>query len=213
MKRLNTWLCCCLILSLCISLTSCKQNQPTNKDTEKNTVVVTKTEAHLTKDQLLNMSDLIIKGTVTQKNSVVMSNPDGTLKDKNGYQIQNQAITDYTVEIESVYKGVYKNQTIHVKTTYGDGLSPDLILYGEDDTSVLQEKLEPYELTVGKDCILLLTYSNTGYEESTGYFPTASLGYLITDENGYYSNNHTTSNITLTVDQLMETLQDKEAVK
>jgi hypothetical protein len=198
MDKIKRIILCMLLLALSLCLFSCKSEVDPLENDEKYIIYTTHTDAVFTQKQLLKMADIIVKGTVTEKNGSVFSNPDGSLKDIRGYQIVNQLITDYTVEIEEIYKGSYEGDAIHVKTGYGDGLDSDLILHGEDDDSVLGTELEQVQLAVGGDCILLLTYSDTGYEESSGYFPTVSLGYLAPDGNGNYTNGDNISNVTVT---------------
>lgn len=201
-----------LIIALCLCMTSCSRSQPNASldDGEKNTIYITSSSAHYEPTELLQLSDLILQGRVVQKNDEVMSNPDNTLVNKDGVLIGNALITDYTVEIDRVYKGSYDEETIHVKTNYGDGLTPELILNGEDEDSVLATKPDKIELSTEGDCILLLTYIDTGYEESSGYFPIMMLGYLTPDGTGQYTNNASVNNITLTTDSLVAELAELE---
>lgn len=195
MDKIKRIILCMLLCALGLCLFSCNSE---DKSLKKDIIDVCITKATFTQAQLLKMADIIIKGTVVEKNGTVFSNPDGSLKNTKGYQILNELITDYTVEIEEIYKGSYEGETIHVKTGYGNGLNSDLILYGEEENSVLGTELEQVQLAVGGDCILLLTYSDTGHEESSGYFPTVSLGYLAPDGNGNYTNGDSFSNVTVT---------------
>ncbi len=110
MKRLRYLVLGVLLISFSACLLSCKEEGADKSGGDTSTV--TGTEARLTQEQLLQEADLVVKGTVTAKNGETMSNPDGTLKDAEGYQILNQLITDYTVEIEEIYKGSYSGDTI-----------------------------------------------------------------------------------------------------
>ena len=46
-------------------------------------------------------------------------------------------ITDYTVEIEEIYKGSYSGDTIQVKTASGDGVNADLAAYDEEGNALM----------------------------------------------------------------------------
>lgn len=77
------------LLLLCAGLfTGCK----TVEKNDDVTMHISTTKAHFSKESLLKNAELIIKGKVLQKNSEVMSNPDGTRKTAEGYQILNYGV-------------------------------------------------------------------------------------------------------------------------
>ena len=135
--------------------------------------------ATFTKEMLLDGAVIILKGTVIEKTSEKMTNPTGKRRKANGELITNTQIAEYTVEISEIYKGDYKGHTITVKTSNGYGLSPDLILYGEDEKNILATSLKRQDFEIGKECILLLGYVDEGYEDRNGY-------YTVAGQWGYY---------------------------
>ncbi len=166
---------------------------------------ISTTKASFNKEQLLEKGDLIIRGKVLTKDSEVMTNPDGTTTDKNGHIITNEQIAAYTVEIDEVYKGSYDEETIEVKTSNGSGLSPDLILYGEDETTILGTPLDRFDMEPGAECIIILCRLETGSEITTGYYPFGpDCGYFLPDGNGNYVNQKTASAVTLSPDTLAD---------
>lgn len=203
MKKIRYLLSSLLIFLLIFNIASCKvtneengQEQEvlsaptasgTEQQEEKDVLVVSKTMPSYTEEELLQNAALILRGRVLQLNSETLTNPDGTLLNEDGSTVFNQMVLDYTVAIDEIYKGSYTGTTIHVKTSYGDGLNSDLILYGEDEHAVLGSDLGRMDLSTEGDCILLLNYVDTGREVSTGYFLTGESSYLIPDSNGNYS--------------------------
>lgn len=172
LKRLTVIM---LILALSVTLMACQQK-------EKSVLNISMSEAVYSKDELIQTADLILKGKVLSKDQEIMTNPGGT---KNG--IMNEQITTYTIEIDELYKGAYADETISVKTTNGMGLSPDLILYGEDENDVLAEPLERFDLSVGKECVLILRYFDSDLESRAGYYVYGEdQGYFILDGNGAF---------------------------
>ena len=173
-----------------------------NETVEKKIIEVSESIAHFTQEELIQNAVLIIRGKVIRNNGYVMTNPDGTRKSalNDEWYILNQQITSYTVEISEIYKGTYSGSTIEVKTANGMGLTPDLILYGEDETSILASPMKRRDLQVGKECILLLqenTEENTNCSEEMGFFPIVRAGYLLDEGNGIYSNNLSGNSIKL----------------
>lgn len=206
MKRLRYLVLGVLLISFSACLLSCKEEGADKSGGDTSTV--TGTEARLTQEQLLQEADLVVKGTVTAKNGETMSNPDGALKDAEGYQILNQLITDYTVEIEEIYKGSYSGDTIRVKTASGDGVNADLAAYDEEGNALMESDPEQSQLAVNEDRILLLSYTDTGHEESTGYFPTLNLGYLKPDGSGNYTNGEDPNNVTVNPETLADEIAE-----
>lgn len=205
MKRIKLSLIVLLLLMLGLNMTSCRrhlEDAPLDQNNEVVEVLVTETKAQVSPSYLIEQSNLIIRGRILQKNGEVMSNPDNTLVNKEGVLIGNALITDYTVAIDQVYKGDFDGETIQVKTNYGDGLSPEMILNGEGNGVVLGNTPKKVELSTEGDCILLLTYIDTGYEESSGYFPIMMLGYLTPDGNGAYTNHDSDNPVTVSPDTL-----------
>ncbi len=197
---------CVIIVSLAFLLMSCKTTDKNLdlSDDETEYIISTGYKAVYSKESLLEMSDLIIQGRVISKDGEAMSNPDNT-RIMDGALIANALITSYTVEIDQIYKGSYDGETICVKTAYGSGLPPELILQ-EDETVTVLNGREKTELSSRNDCILLLSYEETDSEVDTGYFPTMSLGYLVPDGTGNYSNNSASSPVTVSPETLLADL-------
>lgn len=176
-----------LLFILCFCSTACKKNNDISFP--KEAIVISSSKIDYEKEDYLEWADLIVQGTITKKCSEIMTNPDGTRVDANGEIITNRQITEYTFEISQLYKGAHDSNILTVKTTNGEGLTPELILYGEDESTYLSSPLERIDLEVGKECILLLVYVEASYEERTGYFPAGGIsGYFPKDENGNYTN-------------------------
>jgi hypothetical protein len=134
-----------------------------------------------------------------------MTNPDGTLCDDEGKKIPNAQIAEYSVEIETLYKGTYESSVITVKTTNGHGLSPDLILYGEDERTILDHPLDREDLEEGADCILFLNNVDIGYELGNSYqLCGGEQGYCSLDENGMYTSYEMQYSISFSLETIQE---------
>ncbi len=159
--------CLLTIIALSLLLSSC-----TFKPTAKDDLLVFTTDAVYTTEQLINEADLILKGRVASVDGGVMTNPklDRNIKDDNGRTVNNEQIHTYIFEIDTIYKGEHAGDTVEVKTSNGFGLSPDLILYGEDETTVLSTSLDRFDLEVGSECILTLTLFNASPAIRSGYY-------------------------------------------
>lgn len=156
---------------------------------EKNVITVSSSKARISQEDLTSGADLILYGRIKSKKSELMLNPDGKKTDASGQPIANEQITAYELEIHELYKGEYADTTITVKTSNGRNLSPDLILYGEDEKNVLSEPLDRFDLTVGEDCILYLTYVEDELTEKTGYYIfRGKAGYFYKSADGVYQN-------------------------
>lgn len=142
------------------------------------------------KEDLLSR-ELIFKGTVLEQGNSAMTNPDNSRLDKYGYQVMNEMVTDYTVRVEKLYAGDYAEDTICLKVANGYGLTPDLILYGEDKTSYLEEPLVLDELEVGKTYLFTLsdpvTTERGELEQFCGYYTSDSSAFEM-DEQGVCKN-------------------------
>ncbi len=162
-KRFQFCLPAALILSLI--LTSCAA-------TQKSVVEVSESYADFTTEQLIDEADLIVKGRVASMDEGMMTNPenDRNLKDDDGRGYANEQIHTYVFEIDTVYKGEYTADTIEIKTSNGYALSPDLILYGEDESSILSGELDRFDLEVGSECILTLKYMDLRLQARNGYY-------------------------------------------
>ena len=179
MKNLKRFLVLMLVLMLILSLSSCKK--------EKSYLDICIDSESLYKSELIDRAELIVRGRVLSKNYEEMSNPDGTKTDSSGVAVSNAQYAEYTVEIYDVYKGEYTGDTVNVMTENGRDLSPDLILYGEDDDLILGSPLKRIDLDVGKECILLLVYVDKHVADYSGYYPYAKgLGYYPLGEDGKY---------------------------
>lgn len=158
--------------------------EPTTQKNEKSFISITGTPAKVSQEDLTKRAELILHGRVKAKLGEVMLNPDGKRTDASGQVVANAQVTSYEVEVYTVYKGTYKKDTIVVKTTNGRNLSPDLILYGEDETCKLAEPLERFDLTVGQECIMYLASVTGDVSESNGYCClSAGAGYFIKEGN------------------------------
>lgn len=156
---------------------------------------------YYSKETLLKESELILKGTVVEQGESAMTNPDGTLRSEEGYEIGNCMVTDYTVRIEELYKGTFEEETITVKVATGHGLSPDLILYGEDKTTYLKDPVDIYELETGKTYVFaLLPYEEHTDSRFSGYYTFDQSTFAPTEEGVFKNSNDSILN-TATVTQ------------
>lgn len=162
--------------------------------------------ALVTKEEMIQKAELIFKGKVLKKEKEYMTNPDGTLQAEGWGKIPNAQVAEYSVEIETLYKGTYESSVITVKTVNGHNLSPDLILYGEDERVILSSPLKRFDLEEGADCILALTnVTNSIGGMRNGYQSLYNeLSYFTLDENGKYSNKDTHNLIELSLETLQE---------
>ena len=141
---------------------------------------------YYSKETLLKESELILKGTVVEQGESAMTNPDGTLRSEEGYEIGNCMVTDYTVT---------------VKVATGHGLSPDLILYGEDKTTYLKDPVDIYELETGKTYVFaLLPYEEHTDSRFSGYYTFDQSTFAPTEEGVFKNSNDSILN-TATVTQ------------
>ena len=220
---------------LCGALTGCKTEAPeesatagevvqkvpsevevTVKDTpqkvdgnkEKDTLMVHKTYPVIEKEDVLRDAKLLFLGTVTASDGGVMTNPDKTVKDENGHIIPNQQIVTYTVKVEKVFKGEYKEETMTLLLTNGYGMSPDLILYGEDETTIFADwDTEILYLEVGKPAIFSVCYNEKTNLLPAGYYLNGKrTGYYPKNEDGQYTSIWWRPAITLDPDTLKEEL-------
>ena len=164
------------------------ETQTTAKQ-EKNVITVSGSKALISQEDLTSGADLILRGRVKSKTGELMLNPDGKKTDASGQVIPNEQITSYELEIYELYKGEYAETTMVVKTSNGRNLSPELILYGEDENNVLSQPLSRFDLTVGQDCILYLTKVESELAEKAGYYPfRGKAGYFPKSDDGVYQN-------------------------
>ncbi len=157
------------------------------------------------KEVLIQKADLILHGKILKKEREYMINPDDSLCDENGEKIPNAQVAEYSVEIETLYKGTYESSVITVKTINGQGLSPDLILYGEDEKLILAKPLDRTDLDEGKDCILFLENFTKGHEQYNGYRLFCGMqGYYSLDENGVYTSPKQHKSINFSLETIQE---------
>ncbi|MBQ6823458.1 MAG: hypothetical protein IJP27_02285 [Clostridia bacterium] len=151
------------------------------------------------KNDVLRDAEIILLGTVTETDGGVMTNPDLTLKDEKGQILSNMQLTTYTIEIDELYKGDYTDETIKLYVTNGYGLSPELILYGEDETTIWADwEQEVLRLEVGTPAIFALKYHEKSDLAPAGYYlETKKTGYLPRNEKGEYQTVHWPTPITL----------------
>lgn len=159
----------CLLTTIVLSLllSSC-----TSKPAAKDIIEFTTMNVQYTTDQIIAEADLIVKGTIASVDEGIMTNPklDPDIKDDNGRAVNNEQIHTYVFEIDTIYKGDHTGDTVEVKTSNGFGLSPDIILYGEDDTAVLGTPLNRFDLKVGSECILALKLVKASPACRYGYY-------------------------------------------
>lgn len=202
MNKVKRFVLVLLLFTISITTLSCSQIQ-TLDSSKKNRIKIDNLYATFTKEDLIDRAEIIIKGKILEKTDEFMTNPDGTRTEADGSVIDNAQITKYTVEIQQLYKGEYTASTIQVLTSNGRGLSPDLILKGEDATSVLLEDLDRLDFTIGEECILMLLYAEQICEEAFGYYTAyGTAGYFTADGNGGYVNAQAVSPVTLSTDTL-----------
>ncbi len=156
---------------------------------EKSTISIMGTPAQVTQEFLTERAELILHGRVKAKLGEVMLNPDGKRTDASGQKVANAQVTSYEVEVYTVYKGTYEKNTIIVKTTNGRNLSPDLILYGEDETTKLAMPLDRFDLTVGEECIMYLVNIKDRLPEDNGYFVNSGKAGYFKKEGNVFKNN------------------------
>lgn len=179
------------------------------KPKEKDRLEIITTRISYTKEDLIQKAELIFKGKVLKKEKEYMTNPDGTLRLESGRKIPNAQVAEYTVEIQELYKGEYKAKTITVKTVNGHNLSPDLILYGEDEHVVLASPLVRTDFEVGKECILMLkNVTNSSGGKRDGYQPLyGRSGYFPLQEDGNYKAVDTGITFTLSKETLKQEIE------
>ncbi len=167
MKKRHLYFYSLTIIILALVLSSCA-----NKVNSKSTLEISNSYPTYTPEQIIDRADLIVKGKITSIDEGIMVNPENnkSLKDDTGRIVANEQIHTYVFEIDTVYKGNYAEDTIQVKTSNGYALSPDLILYGEDETTILESPLVRFDLEVGSDCILALKYSDLHLQIRNGYY-------------------------------------------
>lgn len=160
------------------------------------------------KEDILRDAKLLFLGTVTASDGGVMTNPDKTVKDENGHIIPNQQIVTYTVKVEKVFKGEYKEETMTLILTNGCGMSPDMILYGEDETTIFEDwERDIVYLEVGKPAIFSVYYNEKTSLLPAGYYLNGKeTGYYPKNEDGQYTSIWWRPAITLDPDTLKEEL-------
>lgn len=166
----------------------------TEEKKEKPQIMVTYQYVQKSPEQMQEEADLIIKGKAVKKVGQRMVNPDNTLTAPDGIPIGNRLVTEFEVEVLEIYKGSYDGKNVNVKFSCGSMLSPELILYGEDENGVLASKVKIPDMPIGEECILLLrTMDSPEQPEWThGYYPfgpEGSYGYLKSDGKGSFKNN------------------------
>ena len=208
MKKLTRISILFIALVLCLSMMACGKAKQ-----EKDTIYISSSKAAWDKNDLLQRSDIVVRGKIVSKNYELMTNPDGTAKDSKGELITNSQVAEYTMEIYDIYKGKYDGDTINVMTYNGYGLEPDLILYGEDEKSILSSPIERVDYELGKECILLIAYANDVSEGYDGYYPVGGKsGYYPLDESGKYicSETNTIDEYTFSLETIEKDIADSE---
>ncbi len=175
-----------------------EQEQPTEEETPdepelqtdgKDMIGITETYPRFSQEELTKKAELILHGRVKAKTGELMLNPDGKRTDASGQKVTNEQITSYEVEVYNVYKGTNEKETVVVKTSNGYGLSPDLILYGEDENVKLALPLKRFDLTVGEECVMYLVNVTDGPPEADGYYPiVGGAGYFVKKGDAFKNN-------------------------
>ncbi|MBR6794155.1 MAG: hypothetical protein IKM48_07385 [Clostridia bacterium] len=132
-----------LLFLLVFSLCSCQK--------EKLVFEIHEDSAEITDDKFYGYPDLIVKVTPQSIEKEYFTNPDGDFN-------QNAHVTVFDLTVSEVYKGTWNDDTIQIKMLNGEGLSEELYLYGEDETYVLEEKVDPFLLDLEKEYILGLVF-------------------------------------------------------
>ena len=156
---------------------------------EKTLVSISGSYPHYEKDELLKERPLVFKGIVTKKGESYMRNPDGTLTNEYGGPITNYQTTEYTIQIQELYKGSYAEETIILKINNGYGLNADLILYGEDETTKLAEKPKFFELTVGEEYIFTPAFITSKDPRFEGYQVSQQSAFAVTSDGSFANSN------------------------
>ncbi len=179
------------------TLTEKEPPAQTNGSVEKRYLSVNVSKALLSKEELLAKGNLVVKVLVQSKDAEEMANPDGKAVDSTGTVIDNRLVTSYTAEVLEVYKGDYTKRSIIVKTAEGRGLSPDLILYGEDEEFILSPPLTRFALEPGMEYVLILVDNKGENDVLTGYFIFGpEYGCFAMDEKGVWNNKELISSVT-----------------
>lgn len=166
-----------VLLFMALGLASCK---------EKLTLDTQGLETQISDELFYGRPELIVKATVQQKADEYFTNPDGDFN-------KNAHITVYEILISEVYKGAPADSAMQIKLFNGEGLSPELYLYGEDDDYILERKVEPFLLEEGQEYILGLSYLDPEkyncYGDPGGYgIQFGELWTFVQNEDGLYVN-------------------------
>lgn len=143
-------------------------------------------KARLTNEQLLEHPQIILRGVPVVKVNEWMLNPDGTRTDGQGNPIVNERITEYAIEVNEVYRGVWDEEYIHIKISDGYGWTPAEIINGEENGAGSCTTGDAAQwLPLEKEAIFFLSWSDSGLEEEHGYYiSVCPLGYLTLNEDG-----------------------------
>lgn len=181
-----------LIWVVSVYLVFCVACSP-KANTEKEILEIHKTMPQFTKEMFYEMPDNIAKVYVKRVIDEYFTDADDTRLTPSGEPVTNIHVTRYELEIKKIYKGALDSNTIELKTYNGEGLTPDLYLYGEDETQVLSEPLDILELQVGKEYIISLEYypeeAAQYYGDTGGYGIQYGKAFCFTQtETGLYEN-------------------------
>ena len=105
--RFRNFLIVVIIALLSTTLMGCEK--------EKTSANSSGTYPHYQKSELLKERPLVFKGVVTKRGESYMRNPDGTITSEYGGPIANYQTTEYTIQIQELYKGSYTDETILLK--------------------------------------------------------------------------------------------------
>ena len=143
-----------------------------------------------TDEEFFSEPELVVKATVKEKVREYFTDPES----KTEIAFNNNAhITVFELEISEVLRGEWGEETLQLKMFNGYGMSPDLYLYGKDETTVMSEKIEPFLLEPGREYLLGLVYTHPGrancYNDEGGYVIRWGKTWCFTQgEDGIYRN-------------------------
>ncbi len=165
-----------LLLALLLTGTACKK--------EKYYLEIHNTEARLDDSIFYGRPQVVAKVRITDIKDSYFTNPDGPYE-------ENVQVTVYDAEVSETLRGTL-NETVQIKVYNGEGMSPDLYLYGEDDQYILENKEEPFLLSQNQEYILGLIYMEDYYGDNGGYtVPFGKLWCFTQNSEGIYENGDT----------------------
>lgn len=188
--------CIFLVIILLLSVNLCSCREVISFDTHYSTVTYTD-------NKFFSAPEIIVRTTAESIETEYFSAPDGE-------DYENAHITVYNMKVSEVYAGTIEGETFQLKMFNGKGMSPELYLYGKDDKYILEEKVEPFLLELGKEYILGLTFLDPEryncYNTPGGYgIQYGKTWTFIMNDDGLYENlNHDQNHRTFDIPTLKE---------